>query len=100
MRQHHNVVYLDSSKLCPAALDVDTLSEISKLVWAKHDEFQQLDLERDLYFDFRNEEHVYQLLVLREDLELDHNRELIELTTLDLLKTLDYYVGRATLTDT
>lgn len=100
MRPHHNVVYLDSSKLCPAALDVDTLSEISKLVWAKHDEFQQLDLERDLYFDFRNEEHVYQLLVLREDLELDHNRELIELTTLDLLKTLDYYVGRATLTDT
>lgn len=85
-------------ELWPAAFDVATLKKISDLVWKKDSDFSRRG-PNELYFDFREDEHVYQLLLFQEDLFLDHDKEKVESTTLELLETLKFYISQATLTD-
>ena len=92
------LIFQKRGKLCPAAFNDQQLRTISNLVWSKKELFKELG-ENDLYFDFRNEDHVYQLLLLFEDLDLDHNPDHFELTTPELLEALKFYIGEANLSE-
>lgn len=79
----------------PSKYTIRELEETSKLLWREKE--NQKSRATRLYFDFGNQDHVYQLLLLERFLraqELDEGS-----TVLELIETLEFYIGEANLTD-
>lgn len=79
----------------PSLYTPDQIKLISDFYW----ENQRNLCERatKVFFDFRNEEHVYQLILLRRSLSILNKEE--DSTIPQLFDTLDYYIGEADLTE-
>lgn len=70
----------------------DELRALSKIIWKKQKDF---DERPEKFFDFRDLEHVYQLFQKLQELEDTQ----IDIQTNFLIKTLQYYVGLAEISE-
>lgn len=90
-------IFQDFENLNPSNIDKGMLKKISDFYWKKQSEKEK----SQLFFDFTNLEHVYQLLLVYEDLRelVQDGDEDVYSTTKELLDTLDYYIKQTSLTD-
>ena len=90
-------IFQDFENLNPNGIDKGLLKKISDFYWKKQNEKGKTQL----FFDFTNLEHVYQLLLVYEDLRavVNDDDEDVCSTTRQLLDTLDYYISQTHLTD-
>lgn len=82
-------VFRNREDLHPGTFVAADLKIISKNLWRAR------NLDCKFTFDFRNLEHVYQLLLMLEELEDSKFLKEFESTTPQLLDTLEFYVGFA-----
>ena len=93
------VIFRKWADLNPMNTPTELLDDVSKLYWKKQ-AYKPGTMQQ--YFDFRELEHVYQLLNWQLELE---STQIVETDTLDgsnsnlLLETLQFYVEQADLTD-
>ena len=83
-------------ELNPQTVPEELLPDISKLYWRKK-QFAPGTSQR--WFDFRELEHVYQLLNQQIELQNEANLAEIDSNLAPLLKTLQFYIEQAALTD-
>lgn len=79
----------------PSLYTQEELKSISDFYWDNQKNYSERATK--IFFDFRDENHVYQLILLRRFIENFRNEE--GSTILQLLDTLDYYIGEADLSD-
>lgn len=91
-----------NSKIFPNLRDIsieeyteEDLKEVSKRIWDLETQKQQL--KNRLYFSFLEEEHLYKLLLLLNDIEEEEHA--LESLSQELLDTLRYYIDMADLSD-
>ena len=89
-------LFMDEENLWPAAFDEHELEKISEFYWEKQNDYLNLP---DLYINFLDETHVAAILNLYFDLEDSYNEDDLDLMTKRLLKTLQYYIKLARLTE-
>lgn len=89
------LVFKPFEELVPESFSEKELKKVSRFYWEK-------DLEKETWtknqFDFTDLESVYQLFLQLEELGEEENGELFSTTNL-LIKTLEYYIKEAELTD-
>lgn len=90
------LVFQEEEKLIPTNFTEEELDLLTHYYWSCKDEEQKNFESRNLtYFDFRNEEHVYQLLLFLEDIEDAALSERFDCYTQLLVDTLNFYVQMA-----
>lgn len=90
------LVFLEESKLIPTNFTKEEIEQITHYYWQCKDTEREVMGDRNLfYFDFRNEEHVYQLLLLLEDIEDAALDERYDCYTGTLIDTLNFYADMA-----
>lgn len=90
-------LFKDFGELIPQNFGEEELWKISKFYWKKKEEEKRIQREAIFYFDFRDLEMVYQLILgLEEFRDAAEEQELSNAAK--LLKTLLYYVRQAHLT--
>lgn len=103
VKDDHSVrrlVFLEESCLIPQKFTEQEIEQITHYYWScKDEENKILNSSNLLYFDFRNEEHVYQLLLFLEDVEDAALTERFDCYTKFLVDTLNYYVSMADFDD-
>lgn len=88
------LVFLPKHDLIPEKFSQEELTQISDLYWAT----KKADLApTQLFFDFREHEHVYQALLQLEEMEDAADPENWESTLPHLLDTMNFYVEMAEL---
>ena len=85
-------IFLPEEQLNPSSFTDSELSELSKFYWSKKE-------ETPFYFDFRELEHVYNLFLLFFELEDSSLEGTVDCTTHSFLRTLEYYINLAKLSD-
>lgn len=90
------VLFQNWENLIPKNVPENLLPEISALYWKKK---QFAPGTQQQWFDFRELEHVYQLLNSQIELEQEANKDSLESSLYFLLETLQFYVEQADLTD-
>lgn len=90
------LVFRDWGTLVPQNYTEKQLRQISDLVWRKK---QWQPTDKDFWFDFRDAEHISELIAAWQDLEDAAAHIGPESTIPQLLATLDYYADRAELGD-
>lgn len=90
------LVFQDLSQLVPQNFGEEELKIISKLYWEKQTARRG---EHQLWFDFRELEHVYELLGMYYELDLDatEENELFDSNTGGLMRALKFYIDMAEL---
>lgn len=87
------LIFRDFEHLNPSEFTEDELKKISKHYWEKQKE------QREINFDFREKEHVYQLFLNYFDLKDCYLNEDISSTTKFLFTTLEFYISQAELSE-
>ena len=91
-----NLVFKEWDKLNPNNYSDEALKVVSDFYWQKHN-YQPTG--QQLFIDFRNLEHVYQIFQAFYELDNTKGEDRIENHTVYLLKALEYYVKAADLND-
>lgn len=92
-------IFLNRGELAPNQFDEKELRELSKFVWKKKQFAPNGNLR---WIDFRDEEHLYQILQMYSDLKehaLWDSHEVLESQLSNLIKTFEFYVENADLSD-
>lgn len=89
--EQQDLLFKDFGELLPQNFSEEELKTISSYYWKKKEDEKRIQRESTFYFDFRNLEMVYQLLLQQEEL-----RGTTELNQ-KLLDILQYYVRQADL---
>lgn len=90
------LIFQEENKLTPDGFTDAELEQIVHYYWHCKDEERSIVGDKNLlYFDFRNEEHVYQLLLFLEDVEDAAMSERFDCYTQTLVDTLNFYVQMA-----
>lgn len=76
----------------PQDFSESELAKISKFIWGEQK-------DTPLFFDFREPEHLYQLFLMREDLDDGAMRAEVFSTLPSFMETLDFYVQHTRLSD-
>ena len=99
------LVFDEWTKLTPFHKNEQQLEQISRYYWEKKEEERRVR-EREnghnarcQYIDFRELEHVYQLLMYFFELQEEGKEEMLGNCLPDLMRTLQFYIDRADLTD-
>lgn len=92
-----NLIFKDFSALIPQNFSQEELLSISKFYWTKERDKNELR-EESVFFDFTDLESVYNLFLLLGELSEEDEEQLYS-TTSSFLKTLDFYVKQASLTE-
>lgn len=91
-------VFQRKESLHPAALSNSDIEQAVRLLWTKRDTFSKLDKTLP-FIDFRNREHVLNLLIMRADLQdaaaTDRAAADYDSSTTELLQLLEYYIDFA-----
>ena len=87
-------IFFSEEKLIPSSFSEEDLQKISKLYWDK-----QKKERTPFFFDFREIEHVYNLFLLFFELEDSSLEDNVDSTTKYLLRTLEYYIEMAQLSE-
>lgn len=87
-------IFFSEEKLIPSSFSEEDLQKISKLYWDK-----QKKERTSFFFDFREIEHVYNLFLLFFELEDSSLEDNVDSTTKYLLRTLEYYIEMAQLSE-
>ena len=77
----------------PKDFSQSELKQLSNLYWSRRNN------KTELYFDFKNQKHIYELLLGLENFKDSALDNSIFLNSKNFLNTLDYYVERANLTE-
>lgn len=85
------LVFQAIGHLVPNNFTEDELSEISKIIWTKDAE-EKTKKEDNLFFDFRNLEHVYNFILYFKELEDAAQEDGPENDTQSVLDTFQYYL--------
>lgn len=88
------MVFREIGNLNTKAYTLEELGMIARFYWDKHSAHKP-----KLYFDFRDAEHVYELVKQLEELEESIDALPLESNLKKLLDTLEYYIGLADLSD-
>ena len=91
-----NLIFKEWDKLNPSNYSDEALKIVSDFYWKKHN-YQPTG--QQLFIDFRNLEHVYQIFQAFYELDNTKGEDRIENHTVYLLKALEYYVKAADLND-
>lgn len=91
-----NLIFKEWDKLNPSSYSDEALKIVSDFYWKKHN-YQPTG--QQLFIDFRNLEHVYQIFQAFYELDNTKGEDRIENHTVYLLKALEYYVKAADLND-
>lgn len=92
------LVFRKWENIYPQQYSEETKQIISKLYWDKQEFFKKCS-DKTRYLDFRNEEHIYQLLSIYWDLKDAAERAEYDSNLPALVRTLDFYIERAELTE-
>lgn len=84
-------IFVPLAQLTPKNFSEEELKKISNLIWTQKSLQEKLG-EEDRFFDFSNQEHLYNFLLLFEDLEDAAARETLEYQMRGFLSTLNYYM--------
>ena len=87
-------IFLSEENLIPNSFSESDLKKISKFYWDK-----QKEERTPFFFDFREVEHVYNLFLLFFELEDSSLEGPLDSTTKYLLRTLEYYIEMAQLSE-
>lgn len=82
----------------PDDMDFQNPRQDSRKSSSSNEELREAKTKRKFYIDFRNEEHVYQLILAYGDLK-EMIRMIPDSPLYNLLWTLDFYIEKAKLTD-
>lgn len=90
------LVFQELATLVPEKFSEKQLKEICEYYWSYKDiERDCLENKNMVFFDFRNEEHVYQLLLFLEEIEDAALNERWDCYTQNLVDTLEFYAELA-----
>ena len=87
-------IFFSEENLIPSSFSESDLKKISKFYWDK-----QKEQRTPFFFDFREVEHVYNLFLLFFELEDSSLEGPLDSTTKYLLRTLEYYIEMAQLSE-
>lgn len=87
-------IFFSEENLIPSSFSESDLKKISKFYWDK-----QKEQKTPFFFDFREVEHVYNLFLLFFELEDSSLEGPLDSTTKYLLRTLEYYIEMAQLSE-
>jgi hypothetical protein len=88
------LLFKPKSELNPKTYTEEQQSKMVKFLWQKKDESRP-----QLYFDFGELEHVYELFRQLNEMEMNINELPIDSNLKQLIMTLEYYIELAELTD-
>lgn len=91
------LVFRDFGELNPEVFSEEELRRISELYWEKQNKLDKKLTARRI--DFTELETVYQLLLMREEIEEDLEENKLYSTTRKLMDTLDFYIEQTKLGD-